>query len=118
MYFEDSITVIFIVILLLGVPLLLRLIKNDAFNNFHLSRLTKAFNRTLIIQIIIGVVILLASAVVDKIFYSNGHENNVAEIIIQTSYMYVIIGCFYYLPALGILNLINVLVHRRLKNKM
>ena len=77
-----------------------------------MGSLTRTFNKALILQIIIGVMTLLISFVLDKIYYTNGDGNMFTDVFIESSYNFVVIGLFFYLPSLGLLNLINWLTKK------
>jgi len=93
-------------------PVLRHCIKNKLFRDFKFSKLTKTFNNAILLQIIVGVTALLISSILDKIFYTNGNGNAFTETFIESSYNFIVIGLFYYLPALGLLNIINWLTKK------
>jgi hypothetical protein len=100
------------VVLLFAVPVLIIVIKQNIFTPFSLLRLTKTFNKAFLIQVLIGLIIALVAAVMDKVYYSNDSGNTFAEIFIGTTYTYIVIGTFMYLPCLGLLNLISWLTRK------
>jgi hypothetical protein len=93
-------------------PVLRHSIKNKLFRDFKFSNLTKTFNNAILLQIIVGVTALLISSILDKIFYTNGNGNIFTETFIESSYNFIVIGLFYYLPAIGLLNIINWLAKK------
>jgi len=108
MNFSNSNIATILVILLLSIPVIRIGTKRNIFNRFTFSGLIQVLNKAFVAQLIIGLVVFLLAIVLDKTFYSNGNDNKFCEVIIVTAYTYLVIGGFIYLPALGILNAINL----------
>jgi len=58
--------------------------------------------------------------IIDITFYgkADGGGNDVTETIIGAAYSYVVIGAFFYLPSVGLLNLINLAIQKLAKRKL
>lgn len=104
---NHSVLLIIITIGLFVLPLLWSSIKRKLFAELNLKSLTRVFNRALIAQIVVGILLLIITFSIDKLVYSNGDGNLFTELFIESTYYYVVIGVFIYLPCVGILNLIN-----------
>lgn len=53
--------------------------------------------------------------IIDSTVYGkadNSGGNNISEIIIGAAYSYVVIGAFFYLPSIGLINLINLAIRK------
>jgi len=102
-----------LVILFLGIPILYNTRKADFQNPFSFIDLIKIINKSLKIQGITGLILSLLSwiwSIADFMF---------DRILIQTTYTYLVVGFFMYLPALAFLNFIKFIIERKLeKNKI
>lgn len=88
-------------------PLLWTVFTRKLFQNFNTNNLIIAFNQTLIFQIFAGILLIIISFFIDKLIYINGDGNLASALFIEATYYYLIIGFFYYLPFVGIMNIIN-----------
>lgn len=43
--------------------------------------------------------------------YTNGHGTMLTDIVAGTTLMYIIVGAFFYIPGLIMINLINWIAH-------
>ena len=111
----DIVTIL--TILLFGLPVIIYGLRLKLFNKFLLNTLTNTFNKAAIIQIIIAVVLGVLSYTIDKTVYSNGHGNILTSVIINTALTHIVIGGFFYIPGLVLLNLINWIFKRIRKDK-
>jgi len=102
MIVENIGIVTFLVVLFFGIPILWNSKKNGLFKNFDFGKLVKTINKSLIIQGIIGLILIILSWV------WNSSEFKFDSLIVGVTYTYLIIGIFMYIPALGILNLIKL----------
>jgi hypothetical protein len=100
-------------ILLFGIPLIICAIRTEVFKTFSIGQLTKTFNRALLIQIIIGLTFLISISFLEKKYYSNGKGNNLTDICMETGLTYLIIGTFFYMPGLVILNIANLILRKK-----
>jgi hypothetical protein len=115
MYIDQRhiIVIYIILILLLAVPLILQTLRIKLFRNFNFPNLVKVLNRSIIPQLIIGVIITIIAVFFDKVFYSDDKSGNIfLEIFIESTYCYIVIGSFFYLPAIGLINIIKLLINR------
>jgi hypothetical protein len=115
---QNHIIVIYItVIMLLTIPLVLKAIRLKLFFNFNFLNLVKVLNRSIELQLIIGLIIMIIGILFDKVFYSNDRNGNIfSDIFIESTYCYIVIGLFLYLPTIGLINIINLVINR-LKKK-
>jgi hypothetical protein len=88
-------------------PLLWTVFTRKLFQNFNANDLIIAFNQTLIFQIFAGILLIIISFFIDKLIYTNDNGNLASALFIEATYYYSIIGFFYYLPFVGIMNIIN-----------
>ena len=102
-------------ILLFGLPLVVFSIKTNIFKTFSFGQLTKVFNKALVIQLIIALTLILMTYFFERGFYSNGQGNDLTDICMETAYTYLIIGTFFYLPGLIILNMINLILKKTIR---
>ena len=113
MYIDQShiIVIYLIVILLFVIPLFLQAIRIKLFLNFNFLNLVKVLNRSIVLQLIIGLGLTVIGALFDKVFYSDDmYENIFLSIFIESIVCYTVIGLFFYLPAIGLINIINLLI--------
>lgn len=110
---ERHIIVIYIILILLfAIPLVLQISRIKLFQNFNFSNLVRVLNRSIILQLIIGVIITLISMYFDKVFYSDDRSGTIfTDIFIESTYCYIGIGCFFYLPAIGLINIIRIVIN-------
>ena len=94
---------IILTILLFLIPVLTIAWKNRLFFDFTFKKVVRILNKSLIIQVSIGLLLFLCAYFLDR----NYRNDIVYETIIETSYYYIVIGIFYYFPPLIILNLIT-----------
>ncbi|MCR9263104.1 MAG: hypothetical protein NXH86_03045 [Flavobacteriaceae bacterium] len=103
--------VTFLVIIFFGLPIIWSARKNELFKSFNFVGLVKAINKSLMVQGIIGLFLILMT------WIWNSADFKYDSLIVGTTYTYVVIGLFMYLPALGILNLIKLIIENKLKNE-
>jgi hypothetical protein len=109
MYIDNNHSIILnlITISLFLFPLLRTSFTRKLFQNLNLKNLIIVLNKTFVFQIIIGILLTIISFFIDKLIYINGDGNLASVLFIEATYYYVIIGFFYYLPFVGIMNIIN-----------
>lgn len=114
MYFDPDymVTVSIIVALLFIIPIALKASNNKLFKNFTFKQFIRVLNQALIYQIITGVITLLIALV---FCYNYSDKNNIlintlTNTIVDSMYCYIIVGCFCYLPIVGLINLINLII--------
>lgn len=101
-----------LVVIFFGFPIILNARKNELWDSFNFIELINTINKSLIIQGIIGLILIL----ITLLWNSANFKFN--SFIAETTYTYLIIGIFMYLPALGILNLIKLGIKKALKRKI
>ena len=116
MYIDNSHNFILGIIttVLIVLPLLWKAFKKNLFSEINLKTLTHVFNNALLPQFGIGILLMIIASLIDKLVYSNGNGNLFTALLIESTYYYVVIGFFMYLPVIAILNLIN-LVNQKFK---
>ncbi len=103
---------ILLTVLSFGLPVLFFILTRKAFMPFSLRQLTKSLNLALIVQIVIAGLFLGLMLLIDKKIYGEGRETDLTDIFMNTGMTYTIVGAFFYLPGLILLNLINYLTSR------
>ena len=120
MYTEEKhlVYIIPIMLLLFVIPIIVKSQNLNLKNNLTFPKLLLVLNRTIKYQFAIGLIITIITFILDKIFYGkiNSYGNIFTDLFIETTYFYIVIGIFIYLPFVGILNLINIVKHK-LTNK-
>jgi hypothetical protein len=122
MYFSNYLSpyINTITVLLFVIPFGLLCIKRKTFKPFTILKLTRTFNRTLIYYGILSVILLATMKIIDVTVYgkADGGGNDITETIIGAAYSYVVIGAFFYLPSVGLLNIINFAIQKFTKHKI
>ena len=111
----DIVTIL--TILSFGLPVLFYGLKLGLFNKFNFGALTKTFNKAIIVQVVIAIVFGVLAYAIDKTVYANGHGNSLTSVIMNTALTYIVIGGFFYIPGLILLNLINWIIEKLGKTK-
>jgi len=100
-----------LVLLLFLIPVLWNIYNTEIFKKFTAIGLIKTLNKSLLIQGIIVIFLIPISWAWNKANLIFG------DIIAGTFYTYFVIGIFMYLPSLGILNIIKLIIQKRTKPK-
>ncbi|HEX9826669.1 MAG TPA: hypothetical protein VGA80_08730 [Flavobacteriaceae bacterium] len=108
MIVSDIETVTVLVILLFGIPILWNARKNELFKSFDFIKLIKTINKSLKIQGILGLILIPLT------WTWNSADFIFDSVLTGTTYTYLVVGFFMYLPALGILNLIKLGIEKKL----
>ena len=111
MIVSDIKTVTILVILMFGIPILWNAHKNGLLKSFKFIDLIKTINKSLKTQGIIGLILIPLTWIwntTDFIFDS---------ILTGTTYTYLVVGFFMYLPALAFLNFIKLLIEKHLEKQ-
>lgn len=111
MIVSDINTVTILVILLFAAPILWIAHRNELLKDLSFFKLIYTLNKALIIQGIIGLILVSLS------WIWNTASLGFDSLITGTSYTYLVIGFFMYLPALGILNLINFVAQKKTRKE-
>jgi len=54
----------------------------------------------------------------DKAFYTNNRGRNIfLDLSIESTYCYIVLGLFFYLPFIALINIINLAINRLKKTK-
>ena len=100
-----------IVIILFLLPLLIIAFKQKLLKNFTFQSFTKVFNKAIIFQLITAGVTLIISKIMDTNIAPNGEINLFTHLFIESSLLFLIIGSFFYLPFLILLNIANLVTN-------
>jgi len=109
MIVSDIGTVTLLVILLFGIPILWNARKNGLSKSFSFIKLIKTINKSLKIQGVIGLILIPLTWIL------NSADFIFDSLLIGTTYTYLVIGFFMYLPALAFLNFIKLLIEGKLE---
>lgn len=102
MFVENIEAVAFVVILLFGLPVLWNANKNGLFKEFNFIKLIITINKSLILQGLIAVVLILLTWLFNL--------SDLASFIGGITYTYIVIWFFMYLPIVVFLNTIKLLI--------
>jgi hypothetical protein len=97
-------------ILLFLLPILIVAKTQALQKSFSFQNLLRSINKSLPLQIGLGLILLLSGYLLDKLVYVNSNGNAFTDSVIGTAYTFNVIGLFMYLPSLALLNLINLLL--------
>ncbi|MBC3758534.1 hypothetical protein H7U19_08975 [Hyunsoonleella sp. SJ7] len=111
MIVPDIEIVTILVIIFFGLPIIWNARKNGLWKSFNFIGLIKTINKALIIQGVIGLILILLT------WLWNSADFKFDSFVAGTTYTYLIIGIFMYLPALGILNLIKLGIKKNLEKQ-
>lgn len=103
---------IFLTILSFGLPVLYFILTRKALTPFSLRQLTKSFNFALIVQIILAGLYLGLMGFMDKKVYAEGQSTDLTDILMNTGMTYTIVGAFFYIPGLILLNIVSFILSR------
>lgn len=114
MYFSNYLTpyCLSIAILLWVSPVIWLLLKRKTFDQFTIRKLTQAVNRSVLYFGIFAAVLMIVMSLIDIFIYgqqSPPKNTDIYEAIIASSYLYVVYGCFLYVPILLVLNLTTLM---------
>jgi len=90
--------------LLFAVPLIFLCIKKEIFNPFTFNKLTIIFNWSLLYYASISAVLIII-ATINPI-----KINDFIEVVIGAVYCYVVVGAFFYVPPIVLINLVNLII--------
>ncbi len=97
------------VALLYGLPILWNAQKNSLLKSFTFIELIKTINKSLIIQIVTGLILIPLFRLLDYLDFV------FLDLILVISWTYLLVGIYWYLPTLGILNIIKMIANKKLK---
>jgi hypothetical protein len=101
-----------ITFLVFVIPLILLCVRKSIFKLFTFHKLTTIFNWTLIYYVAISAVFLITMKIIDVKVYGQERNNDFTDVIMGVCYTYVVIGFFFYLPSVAILNIINLTIKK------
>ena len=90
------------------IPILVFAVRRNLWGRFKFSLLIKVLNLAFVIQLIEGITLFIAGIIVDHNIGDSSEINAFTEAFIVTVYSFLAIGMILYLPALVILNIINI----------
>lgn len=103
---------IVLTVLSFGLPVLYFILTKKVLTPFSLRQLTRSFNFALIVQIILAGLFLGLMGYMDKKVYAEGQSTDFTDILMNTGMTYIIVGAFFYIPGLILLNLGSFLISR------
>lgn len=103
-------------ILLFSYPIFVYAVKDHLFEELNFLRATMVFNKGIILQIANALILAIISFILNKTVYANGHGNAMTDIVLGTAMTYIVVGGFFYIPGLIIINIINWMVRLAIKN--
>jgi hypothetical protein len=103
-----------ILTILLLVPIIVYAIRPSLFRKWSWTELLKTLNKALIPQLLVGVGLGVGSKIIDTQVYGNqtDQSNTFTDIFMGLTYCYIVIGLFFYLPSVVLLNLFNFLTRK------
>ncbi|HTO38842.1 MAG TPA: hypothetical protein VL021_10485 [Brumimicrobium sp.] len=109
---DNTWSIIFTVLLFL-VPVLFFAFKRKAFSPFSFKNLMKSFNRALIVQLVMGIIFVAIMFYLDSQSNTQSGSNFTKDVVMKGATNFIIIGVFYYLPAVVFLNVFAFILSRR-----
>ena len=104
--------------LIFVIPFILLCISKNIFKPFTFHKFTVIFNWTLLFYAIISGLFIVTMKIIDAKVYSQfGNKgNDFTDIIMGVCYTYVVIGFFFYLPSVILLNIVNLTIKKIAKH--
>lgn len=97
---------IILTILLFLLPIIFAVISERVLRSFNLKDIVKTLNKSLLVQVSLCLLLFLIVWSLN-LKYSSQDSDILENTLIETLYNFSVIGIFYYLPPLMILNLIT-----------
>ena len=101
-----------IVVLLFIIPIFVKAYQNSLLKSLTFNNFVRVLNKSLLIQIIVGIILLPTMFILDKQFYRNSDGNILTDLVINVGFCYIVIGVFYYIPGIIILNIIKFCINK------
>ena len=101
-----------IVVLLFIIPIFVKAYQNSLLKSLTFNNFVRVLNKSLLIQIIVGIILLPTMFILDKQFYRNSDGNILTDLVINVGFCYIVIGVFYYIPGIIILNIIKFWINK------
>ena len=98
---------IVLTVLSFGLPVLYFILARKALTPFSFGQLTKIFNFALIVQLVLAGLFLVLMGFMDEKIYSDGQSTDLTDILMNTVMTCTIVGAFFYIPGLIILNIVS-----------
>lgn len=99
----------FFTTILLVIPVFVMARKLELLKGFSWSKCLRTLNKAILIQIPLGVFLFVLSWLIDSYFTGGVGLAMVLGVLLQSIYCYLVIGLFFYLPIIGLINFINFL---------
>ena len=109
---NDLIYITVIVVLLFIIPIFFKVYENSLLKSLTFNNLVRVLNKSLLIQIIVGIVLLPTMFILSEQFYRNFDGNIFTDLVINVAFCYVVIGALCYIPGIVILNIIRSCINR------
>jgi hypothetical protein len=103
---------IVLTVLSFGLPVLYFILARKALTPFSFRQLTKSFNFALIIQLVLAGLFLALMGLMDKKIYADGQSTDFTDILMNTGMTYTIVGAFFYIPGLILLNIVSFMLSK------
>lgn len=103
-------------IILFAYPIFVYATKRQVLRNPNFWEITKVFNKAIVLQIANAIILGIAAFILNKTMYPNGHGTMVTEVVVGTAMTYTIVGGFFYVPGLIIINIINWILRLAIRN--
>lgn len=97
-------------VLLFALPLLFVIYRKRKQLTFNPTKIRQLFNHTLLLQIVLGLLLYLSFLVIGGDFFGNLTSAKWFEIISIATVWFYIIGLFYYIPSIVLMNLVIWLI--------
>ena len=97
-------------VLLFALPLLVVIYRKRKQLTFNPTKIRQLFNHTLLLQIVLGLLLYFSFLVFGRDFFGNLTSAKWFEIISIATVWFYIIGLFYYIPSIVLMNLVIWLI--------
>jgi hypothetical protein len=104
-------------VLLFALPLLFVIYLKRKQLTFNPTKIRQLFNHTLLLQIVLGLLLYLSFLVFGGDFFGNLTSAKWFEIISIATVWFYIIGLFYYIPSIVLMNLVIWLIILRRRKR-
>ncbi len=103
-------------VVLFAYPICFHATKNQIYRAPDFSKITKVFNNAIVLQIANAVILGIAAFILNRTVYTNGQGTMVTDIVAGTAMTYIVVGGFFYIPGLIVINIINWVVRVAIRN--
>lgn len=84
--------------------------------NFSLAKIRQLFNYTLLLQLLLGLILYLTFLVFGRDIFGNLTKTEMFQMLYMATFWFYIIGVFFYIPAVILLNLTLGIINWTRKN--